>query len=220
IIKQIKSPVEVDYYTKYLSSQIDISIESIKQEVYGKNYNKVYNDRKYNDKSSKYNQYNNKKAYKSIDKPKMITRGKQFVEETLIKIMLNDKTLRETILLKLDKSDFLLNESKEILKYIIKNQELDKIIIDKTKNLDISEEYLKDLESISLDSLNLRNIKSIDEIVKNVKKNRLQEQINILLEEQKIVEKNKNDKDAKEVDVKVMEIALRIVQIRKILQSL
>ena len=39
IIKEIKSPVEVDYYTKYLSEQIDISVESIKKEVYGKYYN-------------------------------------------------------------------------------------------------------------------------------------------------------------------------------------
>ena len=38
IIKEIKSPVEIDYYIKYLSGQIDISIESIKKEVYGKYY--------------------------------------------------------------------------------------------------------------------------------------------------------------------------------------
>lgn len=216
VIKEIKSPVEVDYYTKYLSNEIDISIESIKREVYGKNYNKTYN----NTYSNKYNKYSNKKEEKIIDKPKTITNGKQFVEETLIKIMLSDKTLREKILFKVDKFDFILNDSKEILKYIIKNQELDKIAIDKTKSLNISEEYLKDIESISLDGLDLSDIKSIDEIVKNVKKNRLQEQINRLLEEQKTIEDNKNNNDTKEVDVKVMEIALKIVEIRKILQSL
>lgn len=217
VIKEVKSPVEIDYYINYLSSQINISVESIKREVYGKDYNKTYKDKLYN---NKYNQYSNKKEKKVIDKPKTITKGKQFVEETLIKIILNDKTLRDTIVLKLDESDFLLKDSKEILKYIIKNQDLDKITIDKMKSLNISEEYLKDLEFISLDVLNLNDSKSIDEIIKNVKKNRLQEEINELLREQKTIEDSKNINDVKEVDVKVMEIALKIVEIRRMLQRL
>ena len=98
---------------------------------------------------------------------------------------------------------------------------MDKITIDKIKSLNISEEYLKDLEIISLDSIDMNDIKSIDEIVKNLKKNNLQEQMNILLQEQKNIELQKQNKDdLKEVDVKVMEIALKIVEIRKMLQSL
>ena len=98
---------------------------------------------------------------------------------------------------------------------------MDKITIDKIKCLNISEEYLKDLERISLDSIDMNDIKSIDEIVKNLKKNNLQEQMNILLQEQKNIELQKQNKDdLKEVDVKVMEIALKIVEIRKMLQSL
>ena len=102
--------------------------------------------------------------------------------------MLENKKIREITLLKVEESDFLLNESKEILNYIIKNRELDKITIDKIKCLNISEEYLKDLERISLDSIDMNDIKSIDEIVKNLKKNNLQEQMNILLQEQKNIE--------------------------------
>ncbi|MGL4910871.1 MAG: toprim domain-containing protein, partial [Romboutsia sp.] len=220
IIKELKSPVEIDYYTKYLSSEIDISVESIKREVYGKDYDKKYNNKSYSNKyGNKYNNLN-KKEEQVIEKPKVITKGKQFVEETLIKIMLNDKTLRDMIILKLDENDFIIKESKEILKYIIKNRELDKITIDKIKSLNMSEEYLKDLESISLDVLNLNDSKNIDEIIKNVKKNRLQEEINRLLQEQKTLEESKNINDMKEVDVKVMEIALKIVEIRRILQNL
>ena len=45
--------------------------------------------------------------------------------------------------------------------------------------------------------------------------------MNILLQEQKNIELQKQNKDdLKEVDVKVMEIALKIVEIRKMLQSL
>ncbi|MBO3445009.1 DNA primase [Clostridium sp. CCUG 7971] len=212
IIKGIKSPVEIDYYTKYLSSQIDISAESIKREVYGKNYNKIGN--------KKYQKYPNKKEEKVIEKPKTIIGGKKIVEENLIKIMLEDKNLREIALLRLDENDFLSKDSKEILNFIIKNQELDKITIDKIKSLNISEEYLKDLESISLDNMNLNNVKNIDEIVKNMKKNNLHEKINILLEEQKTLEDNKHNNDAKEVDGKIMEIALKIVEIRRTLQKL
>lgn len=222
IIKELKSPVEIDYYTKYLSSQIDISVESIKREVYGKSYSN-YSEKKYSNNKNINNKYANsfvKKDEKALEKPKTIVNGKQFVEENLIKIMLEDKKLREIVLLKVNEEDFLSNASKEILNYIIKNQELDKITIDKIKCLNISEEYIKDLESISLDNMNLKDVKSIDEIVKNVKKNSLNEKINRLLEEQKEIEKNKNTKDAKEVDVKIMEIALKIVELRRQLQRI
>ena len=222
IIKELKSPVEIDYYTKYLSSQIDISVDSIKREVYGKSYNN-YSTNKYSNNKNINNRYTNsfvKKDEKALEKPKTIVNGRQFVEENLIKIMLEDKKLRDIILLKVNEEDFLSNASKEILNYIIKNQELDKITIDKIKSLNISEEYLKDLESISLDNINLANVKGIDEIVKNVKKNSLNEKINRLLEEQKEIEKYKNTKDAKEVDIKIMEIALKIVELRRNLQNL
>ena len=97
---------------------------------------------------------------------------------------------------------------------------MDKITIDKIKGLNISEEYIKGLESISLDNMDLNNIKNIDEIIKNIKKNSLNEKINILLQEQIDIEKNTDTKDAKEVDSKIMEIALKIVEIRRQLQRL
>lgn len=211
IIKSIKSPVEIDYYTKYLSNLIGISTESIKREVYGKSYNKYENN--------KFKKYVNKEE-KVIEKPKVIKNGKKYVEENLIKIMLEDASLRKNALLKLGEDDFLSNDSKEILKFMIKNRELDKITIDKIKSLNISEEYIKDLNAISLENINLNNSKSIDEIIKNMKKNNIHENINRLLEEQKTLESNKTNKDLKEVDGKIMEIALKIVELRRNLQNL
>jgi DNA primase len=134
--------------------------------------------------------------------------------------MLENKKHRDIILLKINKDDFLENDSKEILNWLIKNKDLDKITIDKIKSLNISEEYIKGLESISLDNMDLNNIKNIDEIIKNIKKNSLNEKINILLQEQIDIEKNTDTKDAKEVDSKIMEIALKIVEIRRQLQRL
>lgn len=214
IIKEIKSPVEVDYYTKYLSEQIDISVESIKKEVYGKYYNWNQN------KSNKNNKYIYKKEENIIEKPKAIEKGKLLVEENLIKIMLDSKKHREVILLKISEEDFLEKDSKEIVNWLIKNKDLDKITIDKIKSLNISEEYIKGLESISLDNLDLNNTKNIDDIIKNIRKNSLNEKINMLLKEQIDIEKNKDVKDVKEVDSKIMEIALKIVELRRQLQRL
>ena len=117
-------------------------------------------------------------------------------------------------------TNYLDMETKELFNYIIKNKELDKITIDKIKSLNISEEYIKGLESISLDNLDLNNIKNIDEIIKNIRKNSLNEKINMLLKEQIDIEKNKDVKDVKEVDSKIMEIALKIVELRRQLQRL
>lgn len=152
--------------------------------------------------------------------PKAIEKGKLLVEENLIKIMLDSKKHREIILLKISEEDFLEKDSKEIVNWLIKNKDLDKITIDKIKSLNISEEYIKGLESISLDNLDLNNIKNIDEIIKNIRKNSLNEKINMLLKEQIDIEKNKDVKDAKEVDSKIMEIALKIVELRRQLQRL
>ena len=134
--------------------------------------------------------------------------------------MLDSKKHREIILLKISEEDFLEKDSKEIVNWLIKNKDLDKITIDKIKSLNISEEYIKGLESISLDNLGLNNIKNIDEIIKNIRKNSLNEKINMLLKEQIDIEKNKDVKDVKEVDSKIMEIALKIVELRRQLQRL
>nr|WP_294573725.1 DNA primase [uncultured Romboutsia sp.] len=211
IIKEIKSPVEADYYIKYLSEESKISIESIKKEVYGKYYSANQN---------KNNKYIYKKEEKIIEKPKAIEKGNLLVEENLIKIMLDSKKYREIILLKINEEDFLEKDSKEIVNWLIKNKDLDKITIDKIKSLNISEEYIKGLESISLDNLDLNNIKNIDDIIKNIRKNSLNEKINILLKDQIDIEKNKDVKDTKEVDSKIMEIALKIVELRRQLQRL
>ena len=80
--------------------------------------------------------------------------------------------------------------------------------------------YQHFLHCISLDNLDLNNTKNIDDIIKNIKKNSINEKINRLLKEQIDIEKNKDIKDVKEVDSKIMEIALNIVELRRKLQRL
>ncbi|WP_419724666.1 DNA primase [Terrisporobacter petrolearius] len=215
IIKTLSSPVEKDYYIKYVSKEFNISLDAMKEEVFGKNFDK-----------SKKNYKNFKKTeQKPIEKIKNIENGEKFVEETFIKLLMENKELRLIALLKISENDFLINDSKEIFNLIIKNKELDKITIDKIKSLNISEEYLKDLDNISLNSISTYNSKNVDEIIKNVKRNKRHKEIDELLQKQKNLElslsDNRIDKDTmKEVELKIMNITLKILDIQKSLKSL
>lgn len=215
IIKNLSSPVEKDYYIKYVSKEFNISLDAMKEEVFGKSFNKSKNNYKNFEKTEQ----------KPIEKIKNIENGEKFVEETFIKLLIENKELRLIALLKISENDFLINDSKEIFNLIIKNKELDKITIDKIKSLNISEEYLKDLDNISLNSISTYNSKNVDEIIKNVKRNKLHKEIDELLQKQKNLElslnDNRIDKDTmKEVELEIMNITLKILDIQKSLKSL
>ena len=162
---------------------------------------------------------------KPIEKIKNIENGEKFVEETFIKLLLDNKELRQISLLKISEDDFLINDSKEIFNLIIKNKELDKITIDKIKDLNISQEYLNDLDNISINNINTYNSKNVDEIIKSVKRNKLHKEVNELLQQQKQLElslkNNAIDKDSvKEVELEIMNITLKILDRQKSLKSL
>ena len=187
----------------------------MKEEVFGKNYN---NSKKIYKKFTKSEQ-------KPIEKIKNIENGEKFVEETFIKLLMENKELRIIALLKINEDDFLINDSKEIFNLIIKNKELDKITIDKIKSLNISEEYLNDLDNISLNSIDTYNSKNVDEIIKNVRRNKFHKEVEALLQKQKDLELSLNhnnlDKDSmKEVEIEIMKISLKIIDIQKNLKSL
>ena len=215
IIKSLSSPVEKDYYIKYVSKEFNISLDALKEEVFGTRFN--------NSKKS----YKNfvKTEQKPIEKIKNIENGEKFVEETFIRLLMENKELRLIALLKISEEDFLINDSKEIFNLIIKNKELDKITIDKIKSLNISEEYLKDLDNISLNSINTYDSKNVDEIIRNVKRNNYHKKIEQLIQQQKKLEISLNDKSIdkdtmKEVELEIMNITLKIIDIQKSLKSL
>ena len=215
IIKSLSSPVEKDYYIKYVSKEFNISLDALKEEVFGKRFN--------NSKKS----YKNfvKTEQKPIEKIKNIENGEKFVEETFIRLLMENKELRLIALFKISEEDFLINDSKEIFNLIIKNKELDKITIDKIKSLNISEEYLKDLDNISLNSINTYDSKNVDEIIRNVKRNNYHKKIEQLIQQQKKLEISLNDKSIdkdtmKEVELEIMNITLKIIDIQKSLKSL
>lgn len=215
IIKGLKSPVDIDYYINFLSSESKIGVESLKKEVYGKSYKSNYNPKLKNDRHVQID----KNAYK---RPTIINNGNEIIEKTLIRLLLEEKEIRRLLILKLDENDFTSSENKEILKFIIKNEEMDKITIDKLKSLNLSEDYLLNLYSMKIENININDKKSIEEIVKQIKRNKLQNDIDNLLKKQKELEngKSNDNSNAKEVDVQVMEIAIKIVELRKTLQNI
>ncbi|MGG2466772.1 DNA primase [Paraclostridium bifermentans] len=215
IIKGLKSPVDIDYYINFLSSESKIGVESLKKEVYGKSYKSNYNPKLKNDRHVQID----KNAYK---RPTIINNGNEIIEKTLIRLLLEEKEIRRLLILKLDENDFTLSENKEILKFIIKNEEMDKITIDKLKSLNLSEDYLLNLYSMKIENINVNDKKSIEEIIKQIKRNKLQNDIDNLLKKQKELEngKSNDNSNAKEVDVQVMEIAIKIVELRKTLQNI
>ena len=107
----------------------------------------------------------------------------------------------------------MLYESKEILKYIIKNKELDKITIDKLKSLNIHEEYISDLEKIIINDIDNLDANYIQDVINNTKKNTINQKINNYQKELSINE------NKKEVHEKVMQIVTEIRNLKKELES-
>ncbi|MDR0879423.1 MAG: DNA primase [Clostridioides sp.] len=209
IVKALKSSIDIDYYIKYISQDMNINIESIQREVYGKNFNKQYGNSIYNKKKHV--------EVKPMEKVEVRTDGKLYSERLLLKIMLEDKDSRDIILLKVGKEDFLLEDNKKILDLIIKNREMVKIDIDKIEKNGINEINYANVNTVSLENVDINNRRELDEIVNTVKKNTLEAEISRLLDRQQELEQSR---DTKEVDQEIMEIALEIIDINKNLNNL
>ncbi len=205
LLKEIKSPIELEYYIHKVSKESGISINAIGSEVYGKYYNP--------------RQFKNNIA-KKIEKIKIEKNGAEIAEKQVMKLFLTYKELRSLILLKLDIDDFLLAENREILNYIIKSKDLDIITIDNLKNINIDEGIINELFNINIEHIDV-NI-ALEDMVKTLKRNSLKHKIDALLKEQSMLEKKKQDKniDASEVERKLLNIGIKIMEKQKMLNDI
>ncbi|SHG96488.1 DNA primase [Tepidibacter thalassicus] len=206
ILKQIKSPIEVEHYANKISKETGISVNAIVNEVYGK----YSNLRKFKENK-----------IKKIEKIEIEKNGVQIAEKQLIKIFLSNKDLRDLILLKLSIDDFMLEESREIINYIIKSKDLDIITIDKLKNINISEDFINEILSINIDNIDLNSL--LDGTIKILKRNSLKLKIdNLISRQHKLQQKKINDKNinASEVDRELLDIAMEIIQLEKELKDI
>ncbi len=203
VIKNIKSPIEVEYYVNKISKETNISVDAINSEIHGKYY-----------KKSKFK----KEFKKKIEEIKINKNGIEIAEKQIIHIFLNDKKYRNDILMNLDIDDFSFEESRQILNYIIKSNELDIITIDKLKSLGISEGYIEDISNININS----NI-NLNYIIKTLQKNSLKKKRDYLLKRQNELQRKKeNDKniEASEVDRELLDIAMEIIQLEKEMKNI
>ena len=218
IIKQLKSPVEIDYYIKYLSKIVQLDEDAVKREIYGKSYSSR------NLSNGKFNNKFNKKEEKPIEKMDAIQHGEELTEIKLMKIMMNIPAAREKVLLKIDEKELLMEDSKKILNYLSKIDS--EKIVEPDELEGINDEYIKSLKKTSLESINTKNMKEIEETVKSVRRNSLKKTIdNLRIKQEELGAKSKilaeSDKDAaKELDLEIMNLALQSVELNKRLRNL
>ncbi|MDY5211536.1 DNA primase [Intestinibacter sp.] len=211
MLKKLKSPIEKDLYAKYLSDLTNISIESIRASV-GIKVNRNYNKK-------------NTNAHKKIEQMSKIQDGYLKVEAKFIKLLMENKDLRNSVLEGITSDEFLFDETKEIFNYIIKNRELDKITIDKIKSLNISEEYVKNIKNIKIEEINTYTLESTKKIIKQIKKNIIDNEIKSMSYEIKELSNKlellkKTNGNTKEVDEKIMNLSLEILKKEKIKKDL
>ncbi|MED9946688.1 MAG: DNA primase [Peptacetobacter hiranonis] len=218
IIKQLKSPVEIDYYIKYLSEIVQLDEDAVKREIYGKSYSSR------NLANGKFNNKFNKKEEKPIEKMDAIQHGEELTEIKLMKIMMNIPEAREKVLLKIDEKELLMEDSKKIINYLSKIDS--EKIVEPDELEGINDEYIKSLKKTSLESINTKNMKEIEETVKSVRRNSLKKTIdNLRIKQEELGAKSKilaeSDKDAaKELDLEIMNLALQSVDLNKRLRNL
>ena len=214
MLKKLKSPIEKDLYAKYLSDLTNISIESIRASV-GIKVNSNYN------KTNK----RNTNVHKKIEQMSKIQDGYLIVEAKFIKLLMENKNLRESVLQDINEQQFLFDETKEIFNYIIKNRELDKITIDKIKSLNISEEYVNNIQNIQIEEINTYTLESTKNIIKQIKKNIIDNEIKSMSYQIKELSSKlellkKTNGNTKEVDEKIMNLSLEILKKEKIKKDL
>lgn len=213
MLRKLKSPIEKDLYAKYLSDLTNISIESIRANVGIR---------------TKSNYKNNKTSintHRKIEQMSKIQDGYLKVEATFIKLLMENKNLRNLVSVDIGIEDFLFQDTKEIFSYIIKNKELDKITIDKIKCLNISEEYVKTIKNIPIEAINTYTLESTKNIIKQIRKNMIDNEIESMSDEIKQLSNKlellrKSNNNTKEVDDKIMNLSLEILKREKIKKDL
>lgn len=215
MLKKLKSPIEKDLYAKYLSDLTNISVDSIRASI------GIKVSRNYNNK----NNIKHTNVHRKIEQMSKIQDGYLKVEANFIKLLMENKELRNSVISDIKSDEFSFEETKEIFNYIIKNKELDKITIDKIKSLNISEEYIKNINNIEIEEINTYTIDSTKEIIKKIRKNTIENEIKSMSSQIEKLSKEldllkKSNSNTKEVDDKIMKLSLEILKREKIKKDL
>ena len=215
MLKKLKSPIEKDLYAKYLSDLTNISVDSIRASI------GIKVSRNYNNK----NNAKHTNVHRKIEQMSKIQDGYLKVETNFIKLLMENKELRNSVISDIKSDEFSIDDTKEIFNYIIKNKELDKITIDKIKSLNISEEYVNNIQNIQIEEINTYTLESTKNIIKQIKKNIIDNEIKSMSYQIKELSSKlellkKTNGNTKEVDEKIMNLSLEILKKEKIKKDL
>ena len=123
---------------------------------------------------------------------------------------------REIVRYKLDEDDFSDNNSKIIFSKVLKLDEKGIIKNEDIYDDRISLDYLNRLSKLNLSGVDLNDVLEVDKLIFNLLEKNRQVKIDDLLKRQKKLENRRktiddNSKEAEEVDLEIMKIALEIV---------
>ena len=198
IIKPLKSPVQIDIYVEKLSREAGVAANVIKSEIYGNNRDKK-SQYKYN-KNNRNVGFKSKSYEKSFQPVKKLEKnGFIEIEKNIISLCISSKTNYEKISTQIDNKDFSSENTRNIFYRIsemyLSSEKIDLVsLIDR---LDIEEaKLLKEIEQRFIPSENID--KTIDDLVITLKHFKVKNQIKLIKEEIRRLEKTKN-KDRRDV---------------------
>lgn len=212
ILSYIKSPIELDFYIKYLSELTKTAPEVIRSEL------NLTGKRKTSKEKFK------KQEFVKIKKEKDVEDGNIFIERNLIKAMMVSKKAREIIPLKVGIDQIIDESDKKVYSKVLASNKMGMIRIEDLNDTSLDVDYLRKLDAVDLSEINLDDVHEINKIVNQLLKLNSKEKINKLSKRQKVLEDRRktvedNTEEAKEVDLEIMKIALEIVSENKKLKS-
>lgn len=212
ILSYIKSPIELDFYIKYLSELTKTAPEVIRSEL------NLTGKRKTSKEKFK------KQEFVKIKKEKDVEDGNIFIERNLIKAMMVSKKAREIIPLKVGIDQIIDESDKKVYSKVLASNKMGMIRIEDLNDTSLDVDYLRKLDAVDLSEINFDDVHEINKIVNQLLKLNSKEKINKLSKRQKVLEDRRktiedNTEEAKEVDLEIMKIALEIVSENKKLKS-
>lgn len=213
ILKTIKSPIELDFYEKYLSKITNIEIDIIRSEMSLNSYNMGSSKKKFKNKTQ--------------EKPVIIKReanvenGTFYVELNLLKMIMMNINARNIVPLKIPLEYIKDDRNRQLYSLILSSG--NKTVDVKDLDSDTFElEYLRKLDSIDFKNINFNDTAEVNKIINNLLKEYTNNKIYELEKKMKALEeaiKNTNS-DTSDMELEMMKIALEIIEEKKKIKSL
>lgn len=213
-LREINSPIEIDAYINRISEETGISKEAIKAEVNNKNYNaknKPLSKDKYINNNYRYNKN------KIIPIENILEPAHLMAEKSLLRIIIEDKSLYKMVKYKFKPDDFCNNQYKKLAQFIYEKYE-NGIEIDKNSIIEnfkhdktIDEKDILDILELDLNIPKEYMTQAVDDYIDTINFSKLNIRRKEVLREIKLIETktNKAEEDVKKLE----ELCLKLSEI-------